>query len=163
MEGISGDDGNMYRLYLSRKADDNVKVDGAFAYYFKYKFRLYDSADQISHIYPHIDSKVISIKQSNFDWDEDGMLRIVSVTKNGQMMTVSNNDEWKSSTHKIDDGEKNTSWDIQMIKYKSRPLKNNNVVIFLENQYGELLPFYSVPIGGIPKYKYTIGVKPQQK
>ncbi len=161
VEGLSGDDGNMYRLYLSKKAEENVKVDGAFAYYFKYKFRLYDTADQISHIYPHIDDRVVSIKQSNFDWDEDGMLRIISVSKNGEMMVVSNNDEWKSSTHKIDDAEKNTSWDIQMIKYKSRPLKNNNVVIFLENQYGELLPFYSVPIGGIPKYKYTIGVKPK--
>lgn len=163
VEGLSGDDGNMYRLFLSRKSDDNVKVDGGFAYYFKYKFRMHDSGSEISHIYPYIDSKVVSIKQSNFDWDNDGMLRVISVSKNGVMMTVSGNNEWKSSTHKIDEAEKNSSWDIQMIKYKSRPLKNNNVVIFLENQYGELMPFYSVPIGGIPKYKYTIGVKPKQK
>ncbi len=163
VEGISGDDGNMYRLFLSRKSNENVKVDGAFAYYFKYKFRMWDTADQVSHIYPYIDSKVVSVKQSNFDWDNDGMIRIISVSKNGVMMTVSNNDEWKTSTHKVDEAEKNTSWDIQMIKYKQRPLKNNNVVIFLENQYGELMPFYSVPIGGVPKYKYTIGVKPQAK
>lgn len=163
IEGLSGDDGNMYRLFLSRKKDDNVKVDGATAYYFKYKFRMYDTADQVSHIYPLIDSETVSIKQSNFDWDNDGMLRIISVSKNGQMMTVSNNDEWKTSTHKIDEAEKGTSWDIQMIKLKSRPLKNNNVVIFLENQYGELLPFYSIPMGGIPKYKYGIGTRPQAK
>ncbi len=163
IEGVSGDDGNMYRLFLSRKADDNVKVDGAFAYYFKYKFRMWDTADQVSHIYPYIDSKVISVKQSNFDWDSDGMLRVISVSKNGVMMTVSGNDEWKTSTHNVDEAEKNTSWDIQMIKYKQRPLKNNNVVIFIENQYGELMPFYSVPIGGVPKYKYSIGVKPQAK
>lgn len=162
VEGLSGDDGNMYRLFLSRQQNDNVKVDGAFAYYFKYKFRMHDSADEISHIYPYIDSKVISIKQSNFDWDNDGMLRIISVSKNGVPMKVSNNNEWQSSTHKIDDAEKNSSWDIQMIKFKQKALKNNNVVIFLENQYGELLPFYSVPIGGIPKYKYSIGMKPKQ-
>lgn len=159
VEGISGDDGNMYRMFLSRKKDENVKVDGAFGYYFKYKFRMHDSASEISHIYPYIDSKVVSIKQSNFDWDNDGLIRVVSVSKNGLTMKTSGNNEWQSSTHKIDEAEKNTSWDIQMVKFKSRPLKNNNVIIFLENQYGELLPFYSVPIGGIPKYKYTIGVK----
>ncbi len=159
VEGLGGDDGNMYRMYLSRNANDNIKVDGAFAYYFKYKFRMHDSGSEISHIYPYIDNKVISIKQSNFDWDNDGMIRIISVAKNGIPMKVSNNDEWQTSTHQVDEAEKGTSWDIQMVKFKSKPLKNNNVVIFLENQYGELMPFYSVPIGGIPKYKYTIGVK----
>lgn len=162
IEGLNGDDGNMYRLFLSRKKDDNVKVDGAFAYYFKYKFRLHDVGTEISHIYPYIDDKTISLKQSNFDWDKDGMIRIISVAKNGEMMKVSDNNEWVTSTHKVADEEKNTSWDIQMIKFKNKPLKNNNVVIFLENQYGELMPFYSVPIGGIPKYKYSIGVKPKK-
>lgn len=163
VEGLNGDDGNMYRMFLSRKKDDNVKVDGAFAYYFKYKFRLYDTANEVSHIYPYIDDKTISLKQSNFDWDGDGMLRIISVAKNGEMMKVSGNNDWATSTHKTVEEEKNTSWDIQMVKFKNKPLKNNNVVIYLENQYGELMPFYSVPIGGIPKYKYTIGVKPKKK
>lgn len=163
VEGLSGDDGNMYKLFLSRKKDDNVKVDGAFAYYFKYKFRLYDDGKQVSHIYPYIDDKTISLKQSNFDWDKDGILRIISVAKNGELMVVSNNNEWQTSTHKVVDEEKNTSWDVQMIKNKAKPLKNNNVVIYFENQYGELMPFYSVPVGGIPKYKYTIGIKPKKK
>lgn len=163
IEGVSGDDGNMYTLYLSRKQNENVKVDGGFGFYFKYKFRMHDSGTEISHIYPYVDSKVVSLKQRNFDWDSDGIIRVISVSKNGVMMKVSGNNEWAESTHKIDDAEKNTSWDIQMIKSKAKPLKNNNVVIYLENQYGELLPFYSVPIGGIPKYKYSIGVKPKQK
>lgn len=161
IEGISGDDGNMYRLFLSRKKDDNVKIDGAFAYYFKYKFRMHDVATQVSHIYPYIDDKTISLKQSNFDWDSDGMLRIISVSKNGVMMKVSGNDEWATSTHKVDEEEKNTSWDVQMIKFKNKPLRNNNVVLYFENQYGELMPFYSVPVGGVPKYKYKIGIKPK--
>ncbi|MBP5365306.1 MAG: hypothetical protein J6Y82_05230 [Bacteroidales bacterium] len=163
IEGVAGDDGNMYRLFLSRKQNENTKVDGGFAYYFKYKFRMHDSGTEVSHIYPYIDDKVVSIKQRNFDWDNDGFIRVISVSKNGVMMKVSDNNEWQQSTHKIDDAEKNTSWDIQMIKSKSKPLKNNNVVIYLENQYGELMPFYSVPIGGIPTYKYTIGVKPKAK
>jgi hypothetical protein len=33
------------------------------------------------------------------------------------------------------------------------------MVFYITNQYGELMPFYTVPIGGVPKYKYKIGVK----
>ncbi len=162
VEGLSGDDGNLYRFFLSNKETDNYAVEGAFAYYFKYKFRMHDDMNEVSHIYPYIDNKVISIKQSNFDWDNDGFLRIISVAKNGEMMKTSGDNHWSTSTHKILDEEKNTSLDIQMIKNKRTPIKSNNVVIYLENQYGELLPFYSVPLGGIPKYKYSIGVKPKK-
>jgi len=37
------------------------------------------------------------------------------------------------------------------------------VVVNVRNQYGELLPFYVIPIGGVPKYKYAIEVKKQPK
>lgn len=161
VEGISGDDGNMYKLFLTAQPEENQPVEGAVAFYFKYKFRMHDVNTEVSHIYPYIDNKVISIKQSNFDWDNDGLIRIISVSKNGEMAKVSGDNNWSTSTHKISDAEKNTSLDIQMIKNKQTHIKNNNVVIFLENQYGELLPFYSIPIGGIPRYKYTIGIKPK--
>lgn len=162
-EGISGDDGNLYHLYLSSEADRNINVEGAFAFYFKYKFRMHDNQNEVSHIYPFIDDRVVSIKQTNFDWDNDGIIRIISIAKNGELMSVSEDDDWARSTHKITKEEKNTSLDIQMIKDRVNYVKNNNVVIYLENQYGELLPFYSVPIGGIPKYKYSIGLKPQKR
>lgn len=162
VEGLSGDDGNLYRFFLSNQETDNHPVEGAFAYYFKYKFRMHDDINQVSHIYPYMDKKVISIKQSNFDWDNDGYIRIISVAKNGEMMKAGGDNNWVTSTHKISEEEKNTSLDIQMIKNKRTPIKSNNVVIYLENQYGELLPFYSVPLGGIPKYKYSIGVKPKK-
>ncbi|WP_068474686.1 hypothetical protein [Saccharicrinis aurantiacus] len=161
VEGISGDDGNLYSLYQSSKPKENVPVEGAFAFYFKYKIRLHDNVNEVSHIYPYIDDKVLAIKQSNFDWDNDGIIRIISVAKNGEMLAVSADDNWAESRHTIHPSEKNTSYDIQIIKNKTANIKNNNVVIYLENQFGELMPFYSVPIGGIPKYKYSIGIKPK--
>ena len=48
---------------------------------------------------------------------------------------------------------------IEFIKKKSPPVRNNNVVINVRNQYNELLPFYVIPIGGVPKYDYNIAVK----
>ncbi|PZX16114.1 hypothetical protein LX69_01989 [Breznakibacter xylanolyticus] len=160
-EGTSGDDGNMYRLFLSSSPTSNVAVEGAFAFYFKYKFRLHDNNQEVSHIYPYIDKRVVAIKQANFDWDNDGVIRIVSVAKNGESMAVSGDNVWAESRHTVSEAEKNTSFDIQMIKNKKTVIRNNNVVMYLQNQFGELMPFYSVPIGGIPKYKYSIGVKPK--
>jgi hypothetical protein len=76
-------------------------------------------------------------------------------------MAISGENHWATSTHQITADDINSSLDIQLIKNKKANIKSNNVVIYLENQYGELLPFYSIPIGGIPKYKYNIGIKPK--
>ncbi|WP_010663356.1 hypothetical protein [Marinilabilia salmonicolor] len=162
IEGAEGDDGNLYKLFLTTEGSENRPVEGAFAFYFKYKFRLHNDVNEVSHIYPYMTSEVIAIKQSNFDWDNDGFIRIISPTKNGEILRTSGDDNWTDSRHTIDEGDHNSSLDIQMIKKKSNLVKDNNVVIFLENQYGELMPFYSIPIGGIPEYKYSIGIKPKK-
>lgn len=158
-QGLSGNDGNMYRYYLSTDANTNKPIEGANAFAYEYSFRLWDDPNQVSHIYPYVDDKTISVTQSNFDWDMDGFIRVVSVARKGQLEKTSGDDNWVESEFKILAEEKNTSLDIQMIKKKNPPVKNNNVVIFVRNQYGELLPFYTIPIGGVPKYKYSIGVK----
>ncbi len=162
VQGLSGDDGNLYRLFLSTDKTERVPVEGAFAFYFKYKFRLHNDVNEVSHIYPYMDSRVVAIKQTNFDWDNDGMIRIISPEKNGELAKVSGENNWAESTHEITGDEQNSSLDIQMIKDRKSLVRNNNVVIYLENQYGELLPFYSIPIGGIPRYKYSIGIKQKQ-
>ncbi|PWE01170.1 hypothetical protein DDZ16_01400 [Marinilabilia rubra] len=162
IEGEEGDDGNLYNLFLSTEGKENRPVEGAFAFYFKYKFRLHNDVNEVSHIYPYMTSDVVAIKQSNFDWDNDGFIRIISPAKNGELLASSGDDKWVRSRHKISKDEHNSSLDVQMIKKKSKLVKDNNVVIFLENQYGELMPFYSIPIGGIPEYKYSIGIKPKQ-
>ena len=158
-DGISGDDGNLYRYFLSSEYNTNKRIEGANAFAYEYTFRMYDNQNEVSHIYPYIDDRTISVKQSNFDWDDDGHIRIVSIARQGQLEKVSGEDVWVESIFKIVEEEKNTSLDIQFIKNKTMQVRNNNVVISVENQYGELLPFFTIPIGGVPKYKYNIGVK----
>jgi hypothetical protein len=157
-DGIAGDDGNLYRYFLSTKYNENKPVEGANAFAFEYSFRMHDNPSEVSHIYPFVDDRTITVKLSNFDWDGDGFIRTVSVARNGQISKISGDDHWVEDEFKIFDEEKNTSLDIQFIKKKSPPVKNNNVVINVRNQYNELLPFYVIPIGGVPKYKYNIGV-----
>jgi hypothetical protein len=158
-DGIAGDDGNLYRYFLSTKMDENKAVEGANAFAYEYSFRMHDNATEVSHIYPYVDDRTISVKLSNFDWDSDGFIRTVSVARKGQLSKVSGEDNWVEDEFKIFDEEKNTSLDIQFIKRKTPPVKNNNVVVNVRNQYGELLPFYVIPIGGVPTYKSTIAVK----
>jgi hypothetical protein len=117
---------------------------------------MHDNPIEVSHIYPFVDNRTISVKLSNFDWDSDGFIRIVSVARKGQLSKVSAEDNWVDDEFKIYEEETNTSLDIQFIKRKTPPVKNNNVVINVRNQYGDLLPFYVIPIGGVPKYNAVI-------
>jgi len=153
-EGKGGDDGNLYRYFLSTSFDENIDVEGANAFTYEYSFRMWNTADNISHIYPFIDDECISVKQENFDWDSDGWIRIVSVVRKGQTVNVSGEDKWAEEEFNIMDEEIGKSLDFQFIKTKTPyVVMNNNVVISVRNQYGELLKFFTIPIGGVPKYE----------
>ncbi|MBX7051534.1 MAG: hypothetical protein K1X54_05830 [Flavobacteriales bacterium] len=162
-EGLKGDDGNLYRYFLSTNAEKNVPVEGGNAFTFEYTFRLHKEAYQTSHIYPYIDDKVISVEQRNFDWDSDGYIKICSVATLGDDVALSADNSWSNSVYKIQDKERGKSLDIQFTKNDKIQVNNNNVVFSIRNQYGELLPFYVVPIGGVPKYQGNISAKPIKK
>lgn len=162
-QGKQGNDGNLYRYFMSVSGQQNKEVEGGNAFTFEYTFRLHDNIEEVSHIYPYVDEGVISIRQHNFDYDQDGVIRVVSYTKNGHGMEVSLEGDWSTSTHAISKDEQYTSLDIQFIKSKTRQIKNNNIVFYLTNQYGEFLPFYTVPIGGIPKFQYKVNIRKKSR
>lgn len=162
-EGLKGDDGNLYRYFMSTSAEKNIPVEGGNAFTFEYTFRLHKEAFQTSHIYPYIDDKVISVEQRNFDWDSDGFIKICSVATLGDDVALSGDNAWSTSVYKIKDKERGKSLDIQFTKNDKIQVNNNNVVFSIRNQYGELLPFYVVPIGGVPKYQGNISATPIKK
>lgn len=157
IEGLEGDDGNLYRLFLSSQPNNNKAIEGANAFAYEYSLRLFDTKGSVSHLYPFVGTGVTSVKIRVFDFDDDGILRIVSVAKKGELAKSSGNGNWITTEHKVVNEELNTSLDIQFIKQKDS--KNNNVVVNVTNQYGELMPFFTAPIGGVPKFKFKIGVK----
>lgn len=161
IEGLDGDDGNLYRLFLSSQPNNNKPIEGANAFTFEYSLRLSDVKGSVSHLYPFVSNKaankITAIKIKVFDFDDDGILRVVSVAKKGELAKSSGNGNWIETDHKVVPEELNTSLDIQFIKQKDS--KNNNIVVNISNQYGELMPFFSEPIGGVPKYKFKIGVQ----
>ena len=158
-QGISGDDGNIYKYFLSTSPVENVAVEGGNFFTYKYHFRLSDDQKQVCQIYPYADDKTISIQVSNFDWDNDGIIRLFSVAKNGIFCDVSGDNLWTVREFPIVAEERNSSIEIQFIKNKSVQVRNNNVVVAVRNQYGVSLPFYVVPIGGVPVYSPKIRMK----
>ncbi len=156
VEGSEGDDGNLYRLSLSSSKDDNVKVEGGNILTYEYCFRTSDNAGSVSHLYPFVTKGIISVTIDVFDYDDEGLIRIISVSKKGENTKLEKAENREISKHTIVDDEINTSLDVQFIKNKAS--KNNNITVSITNQVGESLAFYTVPIGGVPKYKYKIKV-----
>lgn len=151
-QGESGDDGNLYRYFLSSSPDADKEIEGGNIFTYEYTFRLPNDQNEVSQIYPYVDDKTISIEVSNFDWDNDGVIKIISVAKNGILCDISGEDNWIKRKFPILEEEKNSTVEIQFVKNKKTRIINNNVVVVVRNQYGVSLPFFVVPIGGIPVY-----------
>ena len=162
-KGISGDDGNLYKYFMSTDRKENRAIEGGNVFTYEYTFRLSNNQNNVSQIYPYLDDKVTSVKIQNYDWDNDGFIRVVSVAKRGEIMTISMEDEWKENILPITENERNTSMEIQFIKNNTRHIKNNNVVVIVQNQYGEFLPFYVLPIGGRPVYNPSLRMRAIEK
>ena len=162
-EGIKGDDGNLYRYFMSTSEDKNVAIEGGNAFTFEYSFRLHSDPRQVSHLYPFVDNKTISLRQYNFDWDNEGYIKLISVINAGAYLLTSKENEWADCQYIIQEKEKNKSMDIQFKKDANRVINNNNVVFYVRNQYGESLPFYTIPIGGVPRPTGTVKIQSAAK
>lgn len=156
--GISGDDGNAYRYFLSTSSKSNYAIPGANAFTFEYSIRLHDTNKEVSHLYPFVDSRVTSIKQHNFDLDGVCKVSIFTVKKLSEKAAVSGDGNWKQSEHKVVEAERESCMDFQIINNYNGTAKNNNAVLYITNQYGEAMPFMAVPIGDF-KYQTTINKK----
>jgi hypothetical protein len=156
VEGTKGDDGNLYKFFLSISENQNLPVPAGNAFYYELTYRLTNEPGSKAHFYPFIDKYTIAIKQYNFDFDNDGFIRMNSIAKKLQSCNISNDAKWSYSIAKIVDEEKNSSIDIEFIKKTNKP---NDMTFYILNQYDEAVPFFSSPIGGIPKHKYKIGVQ----
>ena len=155
--GLSGNDGNLYRYFFSTSPTTNVAVEGGNAFTYEYCFRLPATASKTTvHLYPFVNDKVVSIKQSNYDADNAATLNVFSIAKNGQPATMSGNGEWTSSVLPIAAKEHGLSLDFRLTSTKPAP---NDLVFYVTDQYDTALPFFAIPLGGLPRYQYDVKVK----
>jgi len=152
-EGAAGDDGNLYKYFLSSDANTNIPIEGANAFTYEYTFRMWNDFKSVAHIYPYVDTGIVSVLQRNFDWDNDGKILVVSRYQIGIEAIISNEDNYVEQKIPIEPAEWTSSLDFQFHKRQGELVKNNNVVITLRNQRGDALQLFSNPIGGVPVYQ----------
>ena len=148
-----GDDGNLYKYFFSTEKVRNISVEGANVFTYKYTFRLKPAKYDVAHLYPLIDENTVSIRQYNFDFDYEGSIKAYSVSKNGLPMKMSGDGDLATSEHPITFDEKGKSINIQIVKSKNRL---NDMTFYILNQYDKAIPFFAIPIGGVPKYKFKV-------
>ncbi|MVN78387.1 hypothetical protein GO988_18810 [Hymenobacter sp. HMF4947] len=160
VRGLSGNDGNLYRFFLSSSPNLNVPIPGGNAFTYEYCFRLPAAPPSgrpvVVHLYPFANEHVVSIKQSNFDMDSGAKLTVFSVAKNGHESPVSGDGQWTSSVLPVDVKEHGLSLDFRLT---SKATVFNDMVFYVTDQYDKALPFFAVPLGGPPRYKYDIDMK----
>lgn len=158
--GLSGNDGNLYCYFFSTSPTTNVAVEGGNAFTYEYCYRLPATANKTTvHLYPFVNDKVVSIKQSNFDVDDAATLNVFSIAKNGQPGATSGDGVWTSSVLPISPKEHGLSLDFRLTSTKPAP---NDLVFYATDQYETAMPFFAIPLGGPPRYQYDIGVKVHQ-
>jgi hypothetical protein len=118
-------------------------------------FKLISSPLNTAHVYPFITDNILTITQFNFDADEDVHMRLTSVNRKLVPAAVSADGKWNSTTYKILEKEKQTTIDLQLTKSSA---KGNDMVLYIMNQYNQAMPLFSSPIGGKPKYLYSVKV-----
>lgn len=148
VDGGSGNDVNLYRFSLSSSQNDNIAIPSGNAFTYEYSVRLKSKRQEITHFYPYMDEDVVSITQSNFDFDSDGKILLFSKVKKGEVISTSGNGNWKKSRHLIEEKEKGKCLDYQIQK---RGAWHNDMVVFIVNQYNIPVPFFAVPLGGVPE------------
>ncbi len=157
VEGIAGDDGNLYHFFASSDRESNKPLEGGYLFAYEICFRMNTNPNSISHFYPYINNeRTIGFSVYNFDYDNGGNIHVFSVSKNGQPIVISKNKEWQSTRFSVTEKERLSAIDIQLYNYG---MKNNNVTFYCVGEDNVALPMYSVPIGGIPIYVYTPRVR----
>jgi len=155
-KGISGNDGNAYKYSLSYKKNENIAIENGNIFTYEMCFKLFPKKSSIAHVYPFITDNIKSILINNFDADDDIFIRITSIAHKLINGKVSLDGNWNKTLLKILSKEINTSIDVQLVKKTD---SNNDMMIFILNQFKEAMPLFTVPIGGKPKYLYKVNVK----
>jgi len=124
---------------------------------------MWNTSENVSHIYPYVEEGTVSVRQWNFDWDNDGGIHSLSVVRIFKGNKVSGEDVWSDSEFSIRQAEIGKSLDFRFVKKKSFTVINNNVVISVQNQFGEAMPFFNIPIGGVPKYQPMITIEEEKE
>jgi hypothetical protein len=126
VEGVGGDDGNLYNVALSTVSNDNTPPSGSRIFAYSWTFPLPSAVAQRPPLYPYVPAGTTIFEQYNWDLDYGGAPGAVAMTlhtpvRNLDVLgtaasvnsTVFPNDA-ASSSYPTVDGERGTTWTVTM-------------------------------------------------
>ena len=145
VEGLEGDDGNNYTFFLSSSDTDMIPVKNSKFFFNEITFMMTNEYSEAITIHPYISPEARGITLRNFDFDDQGILKLVSPTRKERKLMSSGDNEYMLSLQKIYSSEKNNKFVIRIeIPEKQNESMNYATLIWLvEDKNGNdiSLPF----------------------
>ncbi len=164
VDGIEGDDGNLYNLDCSIYSDGTTSPTVIETFAYEWSFRLPNETGTVIYTFPFlVPTEVTSIVYHLWDFDSDNRMYLNSPTRPGLPAYVSGNDVWAVTKYNLGVGGKviedksgkrwlDTTYNILEDDYNAPWLfeihkgtfTNNDIALYITDQNGDLIPMYSV-------------------
>lgn len=141
VEGISGNDGNVYNLFVSGNSSQRTALSGArlFTNELTIRYPIESGKDIEYSILPKRDSyNTITM----YVFDADNLIGTSVLFSSGRSVPLngSPNDQWSSTIIDPRANEQNSPWKIQMASETRGGIRNNDLVFYAEYEDGTPLP-----------------------
>jgi hypothetical protein len=143
IEGLSGYNGNCFRVEVSGREDYPVPIEGVRIFSDEITFNLDNIPEEIAHIYPMVTEGTKKIILSTYDMEKEGSIKVVSPDGKIRELKVSGDDEWVKNEIAIREEEEGWPLDIQIRNSKKPKIKDNIITIRLVDQEG--MPLVTEP------------------
>lgn len=161
IQGVVGDDGNLYKLALSTDRTNNIFPADMASYAFEWSFRLPNSVGEVVYICPfEIPDDVATISKHMWDFDNDNKMFLQTPLRTLPAYTGGNNEwtdtryflanqdvevessgkHWEETTYEITPDEREGLWCFTVIK---GTYNNNDVVFYVNSDTGDPLKLTS--------------------
>jgi hypothetical protein len=139
IEGLTGYNGNGFRVEVSAREDYPVPIEGARVFSDEITFNLDDIPEEVAHFYPLVCEGTKKIIISTYDMEKEGNIRVVSPDGKISELKVSGDDEWVKNELAVRDVEVGRKLDIQIRNSKKPKIQNNIITIRVVDQEGRPL------------------------
>lgn len=147
VEGLSGDDGNIYDVTVGESpATTNTVPSGTRI--FAYSLTFETPVMSRPHLYPYVMASVTRVVQYNFDFDAPpGAMTFTTPSGQSFVMAVGGDGDWTSSTHVAAAQDRDATWTVNT----ESGFGFDNCITFYTTDYnGNALAIFGQPYGGYP-------------
>jgi hypothetical protein len=135
--GISGNDGNLYKLFLSNSEVQRNELETARFFSHEITFQLPSTTNRSTVLNLLPEDQISQITIYNFDGDNQGGITLNTPARTGLAIEISGNDEWAKTTYNLSENERIGEFSINLGKASPG---NNDIVFMQKTPTGKPFP-----------------------